>query len=66
MMQKTTQCGLRQAIFPLTSSYIVDHFDLNGNELADKWNMDYFKSRVKSIRFNVGSFVFTNGNFVEA
>ena len=66
MLQKTTHRGLCESIYPLTWRYRVNHLDPHRNELAGKWTFYHLESRFKSIRDNVGAFLFTNGNFVEA
>ena len=66
MLQNTTKLGLCKAIHPLTRRYRLDHLDLHRNELSGKWTLDNLESRVRSIRGNLGAFVLTNGNSVEA
>ena len=66
MLQKTSKCVLIQSICPLIRRYRVDHFYLHNNEFEGKCTLDHLVLRVKSIRGNVGVFIFTDGNFVEA
>ena len=66
MLQKTTQRGLYRYIHSLIWIYIVDHVDLHINWLAGEWALDHLELRLKSIRGNVGAFLFANGNSVEA
>ena len=65
MLRVTTQKGIRTAVHPISRRYRVNHLDLHSTRLAGQFYVDWLSAGTKSLRQNVGAFVYSNGLFTE-
>jgi hypothetical protein len=65
MLRVTTQKGIRTAVHPISRRYCVNHLDLHSTRLAGQFYVDWLSAGTKSLRQNVGAFVYSNGLFTE-
>ena len=66
MMKKTTQRGVRTAVYPIHKRYRTDTIRLKSNHLTGKWYFDWMPAKCESICGAKGAYVMTNGSFTEA
>ena len=63
--QRTTQCGIRTAVHPMTRRVRVDHLNLHRTRLRGTWYADTLLAKVKSKLGNTCANVFTQGKFTK-
>ena len=60
-----TQNGVCTAVHNIHRCYCIDHLNLQHNILGVKWFVDWIPDKTKSITQCTGSWVYTNGSFIE-
>ena len=65
MLAATTQHGVRSSVHPMSRRLQVDHLHLHRHLLGGTWYADTLLYKVKPIRGNTCTNVFTQGNFTK-
>ena len=63
LMKKTTQKGVRTAVYPVFRRYRTDTIRLKSNYIEGKWYFDWMPAKLLSIGGAKGAYVMTNGSF---
>ena len=63
LMKRTTQKGVRTAVYPVFRKYRTDTTRLKSKYLEEKWYFDWMPAKLQSIGGAKGAYVMTNGSF---